>query len=869
MTTYNNIDEIYQPEQIEPYVQNVWEKNNYFKVTENINKEKYYCLAMLPYPSGNLHMGHVRNYTISDVISRYHRMLGKNVLQPMGWDAFGLPAEEAAIKNNISPKTWTYQNIQKMKKQLKLLGFSYDWSREITTCESSFYHWEQWFFTKLYQSNLVYKKKSSVNWCPTDKTVLANEQIINGCCWRCNTKVILKYISQWFIRTTKYAEELLNDIKYLTQWPDKVKKMQKNWIGRMEIYEISLKILNSTEKIIIQTNIPDEIINTTYISISPFHDFVQKIIKKRKKIKKFIQNICNIMQKKNSINCITTLGINTNQYAIHPLTKALLPIWINNILLINDISDAIFSTPINNKNDFNFATKYQIKKQPKFILYNKKYTCNQYKTKNNTKKILYIDHLNDLKNKQINSTIINKILKKNGIAKLNVKYKLKDWTVSRQRYWGTPIPMLTNKKGKITPIPDNQLPLILSEQKNIVNFQHTKNQNKIHPIYINGKKFFKESDTFDTFMESSWYYIRYISPKFNTGIVDKNASNYWLPIDQYVGGIEHATMHLIYIRFYHKLLRDFGWVKTDEPIKQLLCQGMVLSNAFYYITHDNKKKWIDPKFVQIKKNTIGEKVYIHNITQKKLIHAGMIKMSKSKNNGIEPDIMIKKYGADTVRLFIMFAAPVENSLEWKESGIKGIHRFLQKLWKLIYYHINNIFFQKKIYLKKLTIKQQQIRSLLHKTIAKVSDDIERRKTFNTAISEIMKCVNYIIQQTIENEQDYLLVQEALTIIIKMLYPFVPHFSFFILKNMLNTHTENGEILWPKFDPNAIITQFKTKIIIQINGKIRCRISTSSSLSKEQIVNLAKLEPSIIKYTNHAKIKKIIYIPNKILNLVLY
>lgn len=858
--------EIYQPEEIETYVQNVWNKNNTFKVTEDSTKEKYYCLAMLPYPSGNLHMGHVRNYTISDVIARYQRMLGKNVLQPMGWDAFGLPAEETAIKNNISPKKWTYSNIKKMKKQLKSLGFSYDWSREITTCKPNFYHWEQWFFTKLYEKKLVYKKISSVNWCPIDKTVLANEQVINGCCWRCNSKIILRNIPQWFIKTTQYAEELLNDIEKLKYWPETVKKMQKNWIGRSEGLNISFNIVNSKKKLTIYTTRPDLIMDATYISISPFHKFTQEIATKNQKIKKFIKETCTIMNSQSCINSIKKLGKNTNKYVIHPLTNAKLPIWIANHLLIEHSTDAIISIPAHNQNDLDFAIQHQLKIKPITHVLNSASPIITHCAIKAKKKSYNSQEWNNLTNEENMISITNKLLKI-GVAQKKINYKLKDWTVSRQRYWGTPIPMATNQNGEIIPIPDDQLPIILPEKNTIQEIQDfLKKEKKSYQININGQLAFQETDTFDTFIESSWYHIRYTSPNFGS-MVDTKAANYWLPVDQYIGGIEHATMHLIYIRLYHKLLRDFGLINTDEPVKKLLCQGMVLADAFYFLTKKNQRHWVSPELVKIKKDKYGNVTEAYDQNKRKLIYAGMIKMSKSKNNGIEPELMIKKYGADTVRLFIMFAAPVNTSLEWKESGIKGIYRFLQKLWKLIHNHVKKKDSEVILDPIQLTTEQKKIRCQLHKTIMKVSDDINRRQTFNTAIAAIMKLVNCLINKKIENNQDRALMQESLIIIITMLHPFIPHFSFVTLKILQKNNTTQDDILWPIADQKAILEHSKI-IAIQINGKTRCTIPININTSQDQIVSQIKQKPLIEKLIKNHTINKIIYIPEKILNLVI-
>ncbi|HMI76965.1 MAG TPA: leucine--tRNA ligase [Buchnera sp. (in: enterobacteria)] len=858
------MQEIYNPKKIEKYVQDIWDQYNTFQVLADERKEKYYCVAMLPYPSGNLHMGHVRNYTISDVIARYQRMLGKNVLHPIGWDAFGLPAEEAAIKNNIPPATWTYANIKNMKKQLKSLGFSYDWSREITTCKPDYYHWEQWFFIKLYKKKLIYKKMSSVNWCPTDNTVLANEQVINGCCWRCNSTVIIRNIPQWFIKITKYAKELLNDIKKLKYWPKKIKNMQKNWIGYSKGVEIIFNVCNMQTTLKIYTTRPDFIMGATFVSISPFHSFIQKISTTNKEIKTFIDNTCNIMHSNASIHSVKNLGKNTQHYVIHPFNKKKLPIWINNHLLIEHGVDISLSTPAHNQRDLDFAIRYHLQVIPVILKLNNDVPIIKSIAMTEKGKLFNSKEFNDLNHQEACKIIIKKI-EKQGIGKKKINYKLQDWTISRQRYWGTPIPMAKTKNGNIIPIPNDQLPVILPENKTIQEIKNISQTLQWQKINIHNELAYKENDTLDTFIESSWYYIRYTDPNFK-GMINSQLANYWLPIDQYIGGIEHATMHLIYIRFYHKLLRDFGFVNSDEPVKKLLCQGMVLSDAFYYM-NNNIREWIAPSSVRIKKNAHGDIINAETQNGETAIYAGMIKMSKSKKNGVEPDKIIKKYGADTVRLFMMFAAPVETSLEWKESGIKGVHRFLQKLWKLIYLHTKNNNEIIDLHINDLTEQQKYLRCKLHQTILKVTDDIDRRQTFNTAISEIMKLVNLLIKKNIDNIQDIALMQESLLIITKLLYPFTPHFSFIAWKKLTKNQSNIDNTMWPLPDQKAIIEE-NTNIAIQINGKTRCILSVKKDILQDEIIDYAKQKTIIMKYLQYSKINKIIYISNKILNIII-
>ncbi|WP_295164218.1 leucine--tRNA ligase [uncultured Buchnera sp.] len=856
----------YCPKNIESYVQKYWKDNKIFHVYEDDKKEKYYCLPMLPYPSGKLHMGHVRNYTISDVISRYQRMLGKNVLQPIGWDAFGLPAEEAAIKNKTKPSDWTHKNIEYMKKQLQSLGFSYDWDREITTCKPDYYRWEQWFFIQLYKKKLVYKKNSFVNWCPYDKTVLANEQVIKGCCWRCQNKITIKKIPQWFIKIRDYAESLYNDLNRLENWPEKVKNMQRNWIGRSKGFEIVLNILNSTEKIKVFTTRLDTIMGATYISISPFHKFSLQISKEKKEIKNFIQKQINDNVSQEDIEKIKFEGINSNMFVFHPITNKKIPIWIANFVLKEYGTGAVISVPGHNQNDWNFAIKNNLK--IKYVIKNQKFkNVELYNLFTTEKGILFNSGTFNNLNYQDATKQIKKTLSQKKIITEKINYKLQDWCVSRQRYWGAPIPMATTKNGDIIAIPENNLPVVLPEIKHSSNLLQTpmNSTSEWAKIKIENQDVIRETDTFDTFMESSWYYVRYTCPNYNKGMIDPIASKYWLPVDQYIGGIEHAIMHLMYFRFYHKLLYDFKLVEFNEPVKNLLCQGMVLAEAFYQFDKNNQRNWIHPSCVQIKKNLKGETIKFYDKNKKEVIYAGMIKMSKSKNNGIEPELMINRYGADTVRLFIMFAAPIESSLEWRESGVKGIYRFLKKVWKLVFNYIEIKTINKKINFDVLNEKQKEIYCFLHKTIFKVSDDLSRRKTFNTAISAIMKLVNELISFKLENEEDKCIMKESLIAIIKMLYPFTPHFCFILWKN-LNKNCSIDYETWPTFEKN-LLSKDKNTLIVQINGKKRCTVEVENNLNKEEVLSYIKNNSIVQKKLKNSEIIKIIYIPKKIINFV--
>ncbi|CAL4324436.1 leucine--tRNA ligase [Buchnera aphidicola] len=858
----------YLPKNIEHYVQEYWKNNNTFQVNEDHTKEKYYCLPMLPYPSGKLHMGHVRNYTISDVIARYERMLGKNVLHPIGWDAFGLPAEEAAIKNNTIPSDWTNQNIKYMRKQLQSLGFSYDWNREITTCKPEYYKWEQWFFNKLYEKKLVYKKNSIVNWCAYDKTVLANEQVINGYCWRCQGEVIYKKIPQWFIKIRKYAESLYNDLNQLKDWPEKVKTMQRNWIGRIKGFDITIDIYQKKEKLTVFTDRLDALMGATYILISSKHKIAKKL-----SYEDFTTNISKnksnnkILSLKN-LEEIKYIGINTNFFAVHPITKKKIPIWISHVIQKEYGTDAVLGIPGHNEYAWHFAIENNLK--IKFVIQNITHEKNSFNSLFTTNKgILFnseefngLDYHNGIKE------VYKKLLQKK-IIKEKINYKLQDWCVSRQRYWGAPIPMATLKNGKIVAIPDNQLPVLLPDDINSIHdLKKLQNQSTDwSKVYINNEKATREKDTFDTFMESSWYYARYTCPNYNQGMINPVSSKYWLPVDQYIGGIEHAIMHLMYFRFYHKLLRDFKLVDFDEPVKNLICQGMVLAEAFYYIGKNSQRCWVSPLSVLKERNKKGEIIKAYTNTGKSVIYAGMIKMSKSKYNGIEPELIINKYGADTIRLFIMFGAPVESSLEWRESGVQGMYRFLKKIWKLTYFYLQKKHTDAEIDFEELNDKQKILYCFLHKTIDIVSADMKRKKTFNTAIAAIMKFFNALVRSPFDDIKDQYIMRKSLIAIIKMLYPFTPHICFMLWRYIHIKKNNNIDYTtWP-IAKKEILNDNYSIVVIQVNGKKKCTIKVSKNATQEEIFLEVKKQTVIKKNINMIDFNNLVYIPHKIINFI--
>ncbi|BBA85317.1 leucyl-tRNA synthetase [endosymbiont of Sipalinus gigas] len=790
----------YPHKSIESCIQKYWYKNKTFSVKEDFNKKKYYCLSMFPYTSGNLHIGHIRNYTIGDIISRFQRMLGKNVLYPIGWDAFGLPAENAAIKNNINPKEWTALNIYNMRKQIKMLGFSFDWDREIITCLPDYYKWEQFFFKKLYKNNIAYKKLSEVNWCKTDKTVLANEQVINDKCWRCNSITKKIKIKQWFLKITKYSNKLLKNLKFLKNWPNKVKLMQSNWIGKIKWLEIHLyiNIRDNKYKLFLYINNIYEFINASYIMMSNDNILIKKnILNKDDNIKVF-----NPLNKK-----YISIKIFDKKYMIKFLLKN------KNLNIISEKINNIYYEKYN-KLKVNFFSYYS------FFYFD-----------------IFIDKKENIKDK-IKFLFEKKILVK------KIKFNLKDWCISRQRYWGAIIPTVNINK-KIYLIPNNKIPLSLTYDEYSKNIK----------ILINKKIGIIEKDTFDTFIESSWYYIKFTCPNYNFNIIDKKSANYWLPIDQYIGGIEHSTMHLLYFRFYHKLFNDFGFLKTKEPVNKLLCHGMVNSKTYYFIDENKNKIWISQKDIIINNNRILYK-------NKEVIYGGISKMSKSKNNGINPIDIIKKYGADTLRIFIIFSSPIEHDMLWDETNIIGVYRFLNRIWNIS----DKIKCKNNNNNNKISKLELDFYLKLNENIIFVTN-LMNKNNFNSIISILMKLTNELITILNSNNFNYILLKKTFLIIIKLLYPFAPHISFVIWKKLGNKNSIDYEN-WPKIENYYPFLNIEKKILflIGINGKIKDRIYIKKDTEKDEIFKIIKNKLIIFKIIENKKYN-IIFIKNKLINFI--
>lgn len=856
------MQEQYSPQDIEQKVQAHWDDNKTFVAHEDPNKEKFYCLSMFPYPSGRLHMGHVRNYTIGDVISRYQRLQGKNVMQPIGWDAFGLPAEGAAIKNKTAPAPWTYENIDYMKGQLKMLGFGYDWDREIATCSPDYYRWEQEFFTTLYKKGLVYKKTSSVNWCPHDQTVLANEQVHEGCCWRCDTPVEQKEIPQWFIKITDYAEELLQDIDKLDGWPEMVKTMQRNWIGRSEGVELTFDVEGDHPALGVYTTRPDTLMGVTYVGIAAGHPLADAAAKNNPALAEFVQECRNTKVAEAELATMEKKGMATGLYATHPLNGRRVPIFVANFVLMDYGTGAVMAVPAHDQRDFEFASKYGLDIEPVILDENGNAPDLSEQAHTEKGKLFNSGEFDGLDFDAAFDAIAAK-LESLGKGQKTVNFRLRDWGVSRQRYWGAPIPMLNTEDGDVVPVPTDELPVILPEDVVMDGVQSPiKADKQWAQTQYQGKPALRETDTFDTFMESSWYYARYCSPQADQ-MLDPSAANYWLPVDQYIGGIEHACMHLLYSRFFHKLLRDENMVDSDEPFKQLLCQGMVLADAFYYTDDKGVRVWVSPTDVTVERDSKGQVVNAVDSQGNAVTHAGMTKMSKSKNNGIDPQLMVEKYGADTVRLFMMFAAPADMTLEWQESGVEGSHRFLRRVWKLVYEHSQ----QGPVVAldaSALTNEQKALRREVHKAIAKVSDDMGRRQTFNTAIAAIMELMNRLVKAPQQSEQDRAVLDEALKAVVLMLYPITPHICFSLWNALGETHIDDAA--WPEADKEAMVEDEKL-IIVQVNGKLRAKITVAADAEKDAVETQAMADENVVKFTEGKTVRKVIYVPGKLVNIV--
>jgi len=809
----------YNPREIEKKWQKYWEEKKTFS-SHPCGEKKYYVLEMFPYTSGSIHIGHVRNYTIGDVIARYKKMRGFNVLHPIGFDAFGLPAENAAIEKGIHPRDWTYRNIDNLRRQLKQLGFSYDWEREVITCEQDYYRWNQWFFLKLYERGLVYQKKAPANWCPTCHTVLANEQVINGYCYRCESPVREKNLNQWFFKITRYAEELLEEVEKLKDWPLTVKKMQINWIGKSEGMEINFELAQNGAKIPVYTTRPDTVFGATYMVLSPSHPLVEEAIRKDPSLQLEVEG----MRKEQLIKKeVEKRGIFSGLWAVNPANREKIPIWIANYVLMEYGTGAIMAVPAHDERDFEFALKYNL---PIKVVVRPPDGFNSGKLREayvGEGEMINSGQFNGIPSQEAREKM-SQWMKLKGIGTPRVYYKLRDWCISRQRYWGTPIPMIHCPKCGTVPVPEKDLPVELPFEVEITG-KGGSPLRKI-PSFLEcrcpecGGKAKRETDTMDTFVDSSWYFLRYASIKRNGLPFDPREVNYWMPVDQYIGGIEHAVLHLLYSRFFTKVLRDLGLIKIKEPFTRLLTQGMVVKDG--------------------------------------------AKMSKSKGNVVDPQEIIDRYGVDTLRGFILFAAPPEADLEWKQEGLEGINRFLVRVWKLV--TENKIEGWKdewqEIYSEGKTGEENELQRMVNKTIKKVSQDIERRFHFNTALASLMELVNFLYQYPCKNSS---LFREAVQILILLLYPFTPHISQELAEKM-GYREDLSSYPWPEYK-ESLLEKKKLTFVVQINGKVRDRLIVSSEEKREEIEKMVLNRERVKKYTQGKIVKKIVYVPNKLINIV--
>ncbi|MFT7288164.1 MAG: leucyl-tRNA synthetase [Halieaceae bacterium] len=821
--TRNDMERNYDPHSVEREAQAFWDEHRSFAAKEDFTREKFYCLSMFPYPSGRAHMGHVRNYTISDVIARYQRMLGKNVLHPMGWDAFGLPAENAAIANDTAPAKWTYSNIEHMRGQLKALGFSFDWDRELATCTPEYYRWEQWFFTRLYEKGLVYKKMSTVNWDPVDQTVLANEQVIDGRGWRSGALVERREIPQWFLRITAYADELLESLDQLHEWPEQVRTMQRNWIGKSRGVEMAFLLpdpVAGQSRIDVYTTRPDTLFGVTYLSLAAEHPISMQLAQDNPTLGAFIAECRKSSVAEADMAQAEKAGMDTGLRAIHPLSGAAVPVWVANYVLMDYGSGAVMAVPAHDERDYEFANKYALPLRT--VICDEKGEAADVSAAAYTARgvLTESEEFNGLDFDAAFSAIAQR-LEDAGLGRVTTQYRLRDWGVSRQRYWGAPIPMLNRADGGEIPIPADRLPALLPED---VILDGVKSPLKTDPQWrryeLDGEILERETDTFDTFMESSWYYARFTCPDYSEGMLDRERADYWLPVDQYVGGIEHAILHLLYARFYHKLMRDEGLLSSDEPFKRLLTQGMVLKDG--------------------------------------------AKMSKSKGNTVDPQSLIDRYGADTVRLFSMFAAPPDQSLEWSDSAVEGSYRFLKRLWKLVDQHLHAPA-AVALDIASLDARQRDMRRKTHETIAKVSDDVGRRQTFNTAIAAVMELCNELGRFEDDSEQGRALRFEALHAIVRMLCPIVPHLCHHLWLRL----GEDGDAMyapWPVADEGAL-QRDTIEMVVQVNGKLRSRISVAADATRENIESAALAEENTQRFIDTKTIRKVIVVPGKLVNIV--
>ncbi len=864
--------EQYQPREIEAAAQSFWDNQKSFEVSEDLGKETYYCLSMFPYPSGKLHMGHVRNYTIGDVISRYQRMLGKNVLQPMGWDAFGMPAENAAMKNNVAPAKWTYENIAYMKTQLRSLGLAVDWSREITTCKPDYYRWEQWLFTRLFEKGVIYRKNGTVNWDPVDQTVLANEQVIDGRGWRSGAVIEKREIPMYYFKITAYADELLEGLDDMPGWPEQVKTMQRNWIGKsrgMEVqFPYDVDSIGEAGTLKVFTTRPDTLMGATYVAVAAEHPLATQAAQGNPELQAFIAECKGGSVAEADMATQEKKGLPTPLFVKHPLTGEKLPVWVANYVLMHYGDGAVMAVPAHDERDFEFATKYDLPIKPVVRTSAGDETPAPWQAAYNEHGTLINSGEFDGLDFQAAFDAMEAALTAKGLGQSRTQFRLRDWGISRQRYWGCPIPIVHCDTCGDVPVPQDQLPVVLPED--VVPDGAGSPLARMPEFYECscpkcGAPAKRETDTMDTFVESSWYYARYASPHYEGGLVEKSAADHWLPVDQYIGGIEHAILHLLYARFFHKLMRDEGLVSSNEPFKNLLTQGMVVADTYFRKLDNGGKDFFNPDDVVIERDA---KAKIIGATLKSdglpVEIGGTQKMSKSLNNGVDPQSMIEQYGADTCRLFMMFASPPDASLEWSDSGVEGSHRFLKRVWRLAHTHVG-LGLPGALDIGTLNDGQKVIRRAIHQAIKQASLDVGQHHKFNTAVAQVMTVMNVLEKAPHATEQDRALLQEGLETVALLLAPITPHISHELWNQLGHT----GAVIdapWPVLDESALV-QDTLQLVIQVNGKLRGHIEMPAGASREEVEAAARINENVLRFTDGLTIRKVIVVPGKLVNIV--
>ncbi|MEB0207313.1 leucine--tRNA ligase [Pseudomonas sp. CCC3.1] len=864
--------EHYQPREIEAAAQSFWDNQKSFEVSEDLGKETFYCLSMFPYPSGKLHMGHVRNYTIGDVISRYQRMLGKNVLQPMGWDAFGMPAENAAMKNKVAPAKWTYENIAYMKTQLRSLGLAVDWSREITTCKPDYYRWEQWLFTRLFEKGVIYRKNGTVNWDPVDQTVLANEQVIDGRGWRSGAVIEKREIPMYYFKITAYADELLESLDDMPGWPEQVKTMQRNWIGKsrgMEVqFPYNVESIGEAGALKVFTTRPDTLMGATYVAVAAEHPLATQAAQGNPQLQAFIAECKGGSVAEADMATQEKKGLQTSLFVEHPLTGEKLPVWVANYVLMHYGDGAVMAVPAHDERDFEFATKYDLPIKAVVRTSAGDETPAPWQDAYNEHGTLINSGEFDGLDFQAAFDAIEAALTAKGLGQSRTQFRLRDWGISRQRYWGCPIPIVHCDTCGDVPVPEDQLPVVLPED--VVPDGAGSPLARMPEFYECscpkcGAPAKRETDTMDTFVESSWYYARYASPHFEGGLVERKAADHWLPVDQYIGGIEHAILHLLYARFFHKLMRDEGLVSSNEPFKNLLTQGMVIAETYYRTLDNGGKDFFNPDDVEIERDAKAKIIGATLKTDGLPVEiGGTQKMSKSLNNGVDPQYMIEQYGADTCRLFMMFASPPDASLEWSDSGVEGSHRFLKRVWRLAHAHVGQGL-PGALDIASLNDEQKVIRRAIHQAIKQASQDVGLHHKFNTAVAQVMTVMNVLEKAPQTTEQDRALLQEGLETVALILAPITPHISH----ELWNQLGHAGAIIdapWPTLDESALV-QDTLQLVIQVNGKLRGQIDMPASASREDVEAAARVNENVLRFTEGLTIRKVIVVPGKLVNIV--